>query len=75
MMAALNNPVDLVIEAIGGRDSDLADRIGVTRAAVSRWRKKRQVPVRRLAAVCAISNIPPHVLCPYVPDPQAKSRR
>lgn len=57
------NPVDIAIRAINGTDKDLADALGVRPAAVCRWRKKAEIPPRRLAAVCVLTNLPPHVLC------------
>lgn len=57
------NPVDVAVRAINGTDKDLANALGVRPAAVCRWRKKSEIPPRRLAAVCALTNLPPHVLC------------
>lgn len=57
------NPVDIAVRAINGTDKDLATALGVRPAAVCRWRKNSQIPPRRLAAVCALTKLPPHVLC------------
>lgn len=56
------NPVDIATRAINGTDKDLAEALGVRPSAVCRWRKNAEIPARRLAAVCALTNLPPHVL-------------
>lgn len=69
------NPVDLAVRAIGGQDIDLATKVGVSPAAVCRWRKNGEIPAKRLAAVCSLTGLPPHVLCPAFSAPDVKAER
>lgn len=55
------NPVDIAARAIQGTDKDLARALGVRPSAVCRWRKNAEIPPRRLAAVCALTKLPPHI--------------
>lgn len=58
------NPVDICDRAIGGTDKDLAKALGVRPAAVCRWRKKSEIPPRRVAEVSKLTGVPKHLLSP-----------
>lgn len=67
MAIARVNPVDLVLQATGVNASKLAEMVGVNKAAVSVWKRKGEIPLKRLQKVCEISGLPPHLLSSYVP--------
>lgn len=51
------NPVDRAIETLK-TDRELARRVGVTPAAVVKWRKAERIPTDRLIQVSAVSGVP-----------------
>lgn len=49
-----------------GTRAELARRLGVSRAAVTQWRR---VPTKRAYAVSQITGVPMHQLCPELAAP------
>jgi len=57
--------VDQVFSAYGGA-SALARLIGISRTAVSLWRKQQRVPVTRVLEIERLTGIPRHKLRPDI---------
>lgn len=60
------NPVDALVREINGQDKDIADALGISRPAVSRWRKNSQIPLQRLLQLCDHYDINPERIDPRV---------
>nr|DAF26553.1 MAG TPA: CI repressor [Caudoviricetes sp.] len=71
----VTNPVDRAVAAFGKTDIELADALGITHQAVSRWRQLGYVSYRYAAKVSALTGIPEYILCPNFFRPPKKSRR
>ena len=64
------NPVDLILSSVKCSQSELARAVGVTPAVISMWRKRGNIPTKRVKVVSEVTGIAPFVLCPeFFPCP------
>lgn len=56
-------PLDLAIRAVGSASS-LAERLGISQQAVSKWKVKGEIPIQRLPDVARASGVPLKLLLP-----------
>lgn len=56
-------PLDLAIRAVGTA-SNLAERLGISQQAVSKWKLKGEIPLQRLPDVAKASGVPLKLLLP-----------
>ena len=47
------NPVDVLCKKSKVQDKDIAEALGTSKAAVSRWRKKGAIPIKRVLELSA----------------------
>lgn len=57
------SPLDLAIRAVGTA-SGLAERLGISQQAVSKWKIKGEIPIQRLPEVARASGVPLKLLLP-----------
>lgn len=57
------SPLDLAIRAVGTASS-LAERLGISQQAVSKWCVKGEIPIQRLPDVARASGVPLKLLLP-----------
>lgn len=52
----MKKAIDRALAAVGGRQTVLAERLGITKQAVNAWRR-RGIPLRRLPDVAAATGL------------------
>ena len=64
------NPVDVASRSLGVSQSELARRLGYSRARVSGWKRRGYIPVSEVKKVSEASGVPCHLLDPvHFPKP------
>ena len=61
------NPVKAALQAIGGTQSELARKLGVTPAVVTNWKVRGYITQKYLKKAVEVTGLPASVLNPYVP--------
>lgn len=56
------NPVDVASRSLGVTQSELARRLGYSRARVSGWKRRGYIPVSEVKKVSEVSGVPCHLL-------------
>lgn len=64
------NPVCIATASLGVNQSELARRLGYSRARISVWKKRGHIPVAEVKRVAEASGVPCHILDPvHFPKP------